>query len=195
MEGSLRQAGTKLRIAVQLADTSSGVNLWAETFDRDQQQADVFKLQDEIGDRVVATVADPYDVLTRSMVAAMDAKPPETLTPHRLSCASFFINRESARKITCRRASLSSARSSCNLGTRTPGPRWHSCASMRTGTRSTHSRTRSIARCMLPRAQPGWIQRIGGSAWTSPALLTSARSGDLVISLWGTEQTADSRRH
>lgn len=90
-------------------------------------------LQDEIADRVVATGADPYGVLTRSMVAAMDAKPPETLTPHRLSCASFFINSESARKITCRRASLSSARSSCNAGTRTPGPRWHSCASMRTG--------------------------------------------------------------
>ena len=30
MEGSLRQAGTKLRLAVQLADAASGAHLWAE---------------------------------------------------------------------------------------------------------------------------------------------------------------------
>src|SRR4029077_21276470 len=34
MEGSLRQAGTKLRIAVQLVDASSGAHLWAETYER-----------------------------------------------------------------------------------------------------------------------------------------------------------------
>ena len=34
LEGSLRQAGNKLRIAVQLVDTDSGEHLWAETFDR-----------------------------------------------------------------------------------------------------------------------------------------------------------------
>jgi hypothetical protein len=34
LEGSLRQAGNKLRITVQLVDTNSGAHLWAETFDR-----------------------------------------------------------------------------------------------------------------------------------------------------------------
>ena len=34
MEGSLRQAGTKLRIAVQLIDANYGAHLWAETYDR-----------------------------------------------------------------------------------------------------------------------------------------------------------------
>ena len=33
MEGSLRQAGTKLRIAVQLVDATTGAHLWAETYD------------------------------------------------------------------------------------------------------------------------------------------------------------------
>ena len=32
MEGTLRQAGTKLRIAVQLVDAISGAHLWAETY-------------------------------------------------------------------------------------------------------------------------------------------------------------------
>src|SRR4029077_8877695 len=35
MEGSLRQAGSRLRIAVQLVDASSGAHLWAENYERD----------------------------------------------------------------------------------------------------------------------------------------------------------------
>ena len=34
MEGSLRQAGTKLRLAVQLVDATIGAHLWAETYER-----------------------------------------------------------------------------------------------------------------------------------------------------------------
>jgi TolB-like protein len=34
MEGSIRQAGAKVRIAVQLVDAVSGASLWAETYDR-----------------------------------------------------------------------------------------------------------------------------------------------------------------
>ena len=34
MEGSLRQAGTKLRLAVQLVDATSGAHLWAENYER-----------------------------------------------------------------------------------------------------------------------------------------------------------------
>ena len=69
MEGSLRQAANKLRMAVQLVDAHSGTHLWAETFDRELQNPDLFELQDEIADRVVVTVADVYGVLARAIVA------------------------------------------------------------------------------------------------------------------------------
>jgi TolB-like protein len=82
MEGSLRQAGNKLRMAVQLVDAHSGTHLWAETFDRELQKADLFELQDEIADRIVATVADVYGVLARAIAATTGARAPETLTPY-----------------------------------------------------------------------------------------------------------------
>jgi adenylate cyclase len=34
MEGSLRQAGTKLRLAVQLVDAISDAHMWAENYER-----------------------------------------------------------------------------------------------------------------------------------------------------------------
>ena len=70
MEGSLRQAGTQLRLAVQLVDAVSGAHLWAETYDRAFSPDAVFELQDDLVPRIVSTVADMHGVLPRSMSEA-----------------------------------------------------------------------------------------------------------------------------
>src|SRR5207253_9359684 len=54
MEGSLRQAGTKLRLAVQLVDAVSGAHLWAENYKRIFSPDAVFELQDELVPRTVS---------------------------------------------------------------------------------------------------------------------------------------------
>jgi serine/threonine-protein kinase len=82
VEGSLRQAGSRLRFAVHLLHAQSGVNLWAETFERDLQSRDVFELQDELTDRVVTNVADVNGVLARVIAAMTGTKRPEALTPY-----------------------------------------------------------------------------------------------------------------
>jgi TolB-like protein/predicted ATPase len=82
LEGSLRQAGNKLRIAVQLVDTESGEDLWSETFDRVWRAEEIFDLQDEITDRIIGSVADVYGVLARAIAATSAKKPPENLTPY-----------------------------------------------------------------------------------------------------------------
>jgi serine/threonine-protein kinase len=46
LEGSVRRAGTRLRISAQLVNAADGYQLWSERYDR--EQADVFELQDEI---------------------------------------------------------------------------------------------------------------------------------------------------
>src|SRR5450631_1009219 len=48
MEGSLRQAGPRLRLAVQLVDATTGTHLWAETYERAVQPESVFELQDDL---------------------------------------------------------------------------------------------------------------------------------------------------
>ena len=82
LEGSLRQARNKLRIAVQLVDTDSGEHLWAETFDRVWQAEEIFDLQDEITDCIIGSVADVYGVLARAIATSTANKPPEDLTPY-----------------------------------------------------------------------------------------------------------------
>jgi TolB-like protein/Tfp pilus assembly protein PilF len=51
LEGSVRKAGDKIRIAVKLVDVNTGYPLWSERFDRHFD--DIFEIQDEIAQSVV----------------------------------------------------------------------------------------------------------------------------------------------
>ena len=54
LEGSVRAAGTRLRVTAQLTDAGTGYQLWSERFDRELE--DVFAVQDEIAAGVVEAV-------------------------------------------------------------------------------------------------------------------------------------------
>jgi TolB-like protein/tetratricopeptide (TPR) repeat protein len=94
IEGSLRQAGTRLRIAVQLVDASSGAHLWAETYDRPFCPEATFDLQDEVVPRIVSTVADTHGVLPHNMSEALRGKSPDQLSPYEALLRGFahFLN-------------------------------------------------------------------------------------------------------
>jgi TolB-like protein/Tfp pilus assembly protein PilF len=59
LEGSVRKAGNKIRIAVQLADPETEEQLWSEKYDRDLE--DIFAVQSEIAQKV----ADELEVQIR----------------------------------------------------------------------------------------------------------------------------------
>src|SRR5947209_20597051 len=49
LDGSIRKAGNRLRISVQLIDAHNGYQLWSERFDREIE--DIFAIQDEMARR------------------------------------------------------------------------------------------------------------------------------------------------
>jgi len=54
VEGSVRKVGDRVRITAQLNDASTGSHVWAERYDR--ELADVFAVQDEITEAIVAAI-------------------------------------------------------------------------------------------------------------------------------------------
>ncbi|PYU70311.1 MAG: hypothetical protein DMG49_11635 [Acidobacteria bacterium] len=50
LDGSIRRAGSRLRITAQLAETRNGHSVWAERYDRELK--DVFEIQDEIAQNI-----------------------------------------------------------------------------------------------------------------------------------------------
>ncbi len=55
LEGSVRKAGGRIRINVQLIDAVTGHHVWAERYDREEK--DIFDLQDEVRAKVVGELA------------------------------------------------------------------------------------------------------------------------------------------
>jgi len=54
IEGSVRKDGDRVRITAQLNEVATGSHIWAERYDRDL--ADVFAVQDEITESIVAAI-------------------------------------------------------------------------------------------------------------------------------------------
>ncbi|HKC23304.1 MAG TPA: hypothetical protein VKF32_01110 [Thermoanaerobaculia bacterium] len=110
MVGSLRQAGTKLRLAVQLVDATSGANLWAENYERSFSPDSVFELQDELVPRIVSTVADSNGVLPRSMSETLRSRDPEELSPYEAVLRSFgYMQRVTAEELAAATSALETA--------------------------------------------------------------------------------------
>jgi TolB-like protein/Tfp pilus assembly protein PilF len=110
MEGGLRQAGTKLRLTVQLVDAVSGAHLWAENYERTFSAEAMFDLQDDLAARIVSTVADVQGVLPRSMSEIVRSRDPEELSPYEAVLRSFgYSARGTAEELAAARAGLESA--------------------------------------------------------------------------------------
>jgi len=82
LQGTLRKAGSTLRLTTQLIDTKSGSQVWGETFDRQFDASAVLEIQDDLVDHVVSSVADPYGALMRDLSADVALKSPEEMTPY-----------------------------------------------------------------------------------------------------------------
>lgn len=89
MEGSLRRAGTKLRIAAQLVDAASGADLWAEIYDYSFQSDAVFEMLDDVVPKIVCTVADPQGILPHSMTELLRNRDPMQMSPYEAVLRSF----------------------------------------------------------------------------------------------------------
>jgi adenylate cyclase len=77
LEGSVRKASGKVRIAGQLIDAVTGAHIWADRFERDL--ADIFALQDEV---TVAVVSAIQPKLFKAEIAISTRRRPENLTAY-----------------------------------------------------------------------------------------------------------------
>lgn len=94
LEGSVRTAGSRLRVTAQLVNARDGFQIWSDRFDR--QMEDVFAIQDEIASRVV-------NALELQLARAGPARHSEDLVAYHLFLKGRYfrftaIDLESARR-------------------------------------------------------------------------------------------------
>ena len=66
LEGSVRKGGDLVRVTGQLIDAADGSHLFSESYDRDLSARNILEIQDDIADRIVAAIGQPYGVMARA---------------------------------------------------------------------------------------------------------------------------------
>jgi adenylate cyclase len=82
IDGSIRQAGSRLRVTVQLTDTITAAQLWVETYERTLDPDKIFDIQDDLVVRIVSTCADPFGVIPRSIGEVVRGTDPASWSPY-----------------------------------------------------------------------------------------------------------------
>jgi TolB-like protein/class 3 adenylate cyclase/Tfp pilus assembly protein PilF len=77
LEGSLQTDGNRVRITAQLIDATSGNHIWAERYDRPLD--DIFAVQDEVTQRLAATLTGYEGHLAQAGRGNARRKPPDSL--------------------------------------------------------------------------------------------------------------------
>lgn len=90
VEGSVRKAGDRLRVTVQLIDTATDSHVWAERYDR--RLDDVFALQDEITAAIVATLPGRVEAAQRDRIAR---KTPSSMAAYECVLAAKVLHHRS----------------------------------------------------------------------------------------------------
>jgi len=82
LEGSIRRSDDRLRVTAQLIDTKTGTDIWADRYDR--EMADVFLVQDEIVNQIVARIAGSYGAIELNEAKGIARKSPQQVQAYDL---------------------------------------------------------------------------------------------------------------
>ena len=93
LEGSIRRAGNRIRVTGQLIDALTGNHLWAEKYDRVIE--DIFAVQEEITQSIVAAIAPQIDAEER---AKARRRRPDSLSAYELAQRSRADGFEAIKK-------------------------------------------------------------------------------------------------
>ncbi len=93
VEGSVRKAGDRVRVTVQLIDTATDAHIWAERYDR--RLDDIFELQDEVTSAIVATLPGRVEAAQRDRIAR---KAPSNMAAYELVLAAKVLHHRSTRE-------------------------------------------------------------------------------------------------
>jgi adenylate cyclase len=84
LEGSVQQAGERLRITVQLVETSAGAHIWAEKYDGSLE--DIFDLQDRITEQVAGALQPSIRL---AEIERIRRKPPQDMSAYDHTMRAF----------------------------------------------------------------------------------------------------------
>ena len=118
LEGSIQSLGEQIRVTAQLIEAASGSHIWSERYDRPVD--DLFAVQNDVTQRIAATLAGYEGAVAEAERSLLRRKPPANLT----AFDTYLLAMEAKHKVTkeifdrSRRPIPQSSRTRSAIGTR-----------------------------------------------------------------------------
>lgn len=90
VEGSVRKAGNRIRLTVQLIDAETDQHIWAERYDRDLE--DIFEIQDELTQAIVSILPGRVEAAAQERA---ERKPTESMAAYECVLAGKRLHHRS----------------------------------------------------------------------------------------------------
>ena len=94
LEGSIQSIGERIRVTAQLVEAGSGSHIWSERYDRPVD--DLFAVQNEVTQRIAATIAGSEGAVAEAERSLLRRKPPANLT----AFDTYLLAMEAKHKVT-----------------------------------------------------------------------------------------------
>ena len=94
LEGSIQSLGERIRVTAQLIEAASGSHIWSERYDRPVD--DLFAVQNDVTQRIAATIAGSEGAVAEAERTFLRRKPPANLT----AFDTYMLAMEAKHKVT-----------------------------------------------------------------------------------------------
>jgi TolB-like protein/class 3 adenylate cyclase/Tfp pilus assembly protein PilF len=94
LEGSIQSLGERIRVTAQLIEAASGSHIWSERYDRPVD--DLFEVQNDVTQRIAATIAGSEGAVAEAERTLLRRKPPANLT----AFDTYLLAMEAKHKVT-----------------------------------------------------------------------------------------------
>ena len=94
LEGSIQSLGERIRVTAQLIEAATGSHVWSERYDRPVD--DLFAVQNDVTQRIAATIAGYEGAVAEAERSLLRRKPPANLT----AFDTYLLGMEAKHKVT-----------------------------------------------------------------------------------------------
>lgn len=94
LEGTIQSQGDRIRVTTQLIEAQSGSHVWSERYDRPAE--DLFAVQNDLTQRIAATIAGSEGAVAEAERSVLRRKPPASLT----AFDTYLLGMEAKHKVT-----------------------------------------------------------------------------------------------
>jgi adenylate cyclase len=92
LNGSIQRAGSGLKVSVSLVDSSTGIQMWGDSYKTDVNPSELIGFQEEVANRIAGIISCEYGIIAKVVSQESKLHPPSTLKAYEAMLRYYEFN-------------------------------------------------------------------------------------------------------